>query len=82
MPGFSQNYRDSNGTWRTVTLTAEKLAKLRDEHRKHCTQIMEECQEDYPDDIELQLSIFDKRCDKVFTWIQQALDDKVRKSRE
>ena len=82
LPCYSQNYRDLNGTWKTVKLTIEELTELRDAHRQHCIQILEECEDDYPNDKELQLAGFDKRCDKIFTWIQQALDQKVRQERK
>ena len=80
-PRFSQNYRDHNGTWKTVKLTVEELSKLRAAHRQHCIQILEECEDDYPTDRELVLAVYDKRADKIFTWIQQALDEKVRQTR-
>jgi hypothetical protein len=82
LPCYSQNYRDLNGTWRTVKLTAEELMKLRGAHRQHCIQILEECEEDFPNDRELVLAVFDKRADKIFTWIQQELDEKVRQERK
>ena len=82
LPRFSQNYRDLNGTWKTVKLTVEELTKLRSIHRQHCIKILEECEDDYPNDRELQLAAFDKRCDKIFTWIQQELDEKVRQERK
>jgi len=81
-PRFSQNYRDSNGTWKTVTLTAEELTKINEAHRRHCKEIMKECRQDYQNDKDAQLAIFNKRCDKIFTWKQQALDEKVRQCRK
>lgn len=42
---------------------------------------MAECARDFPGKPENLLAVFEKRCDKVFSWIQQALDEKVRKSR-
>jgi len=78
---FSQNYRNGDGSFKTTILSDEELAEIRDAHRRHCEQVMEECSEDYSDDRELQLAMFDKRADKVFTWIQQALDEKVRRQR-
>jgi len=78
---YSQNYRDNYGIFRTTNLTEEELKGVREAHRKHCQEILEECNEDYPEEPELILAVFDKRCDKIFTWIQQALDEKVRKQR-
>jgi hypothetical protein len=78
---YSQNYRDNYGIFRTTTLTDDELEAVRDAHRKHCQEILEECNEDYPEESELVLAVFGMRCDKIFTWIQQALDEKVRKQR-
>lgn len=81
MVKFSQNYRNGDRSFKTATLTDEELAEIRGAHKEHCQQVMQDCEEDYPDDRELQLAMFDKRADKIFTWIQQALDEKVRKTR-
>lgn len=78
---FSQNYRKDDGKFGTVTLTDEELFEVREAHKRHCIEVLSDCEEDYPNDRELQLSMFDKRVDKVFTWIQQALDEKVRRVR-
>jgi phosphoheptose isomerase len=78
---FSQNYRNGDGSFKTVALTDEELAEVRQAHSNHCDQIYQECVDAYPDDQDVQLAMFDKRADKVFSWIQQALDEKVRKTR-
>ena len=78
---FSQNYRNGDGSFKTVTLTDEELEALRNAHREHCVEVLKECEDDYPNDRELQLVMFDKRADKIFTWIQQGLDEKVRMTR-
>ncbi len=78
---YSQNFKDTYGNFRTATLTAEELAQVREAHREHCKGILLECEEDYPEEEDKPQTVFDKRCDKIFTWIQQALDEKVRKSR-
>jgi hypothetical protein len=78
---FSQNYRKDDGNFGTITLTDEELLGVREAHKIHCIEVLRDCEEDYPDDRELQLAMFDKRVDKVFTWIQQALDEKVRRER-
>jgi hypothetical protein len=78
---YAQNFRDNNGKFATTTLTDRELEGIREAHRQHCQQIMEECQDDYREETELVIPVFDKRCDKIFTWIQQALDEKVRKER-
>jgi hypothetical protein len=79
---FSQNYKNGNGAFATVILDGEELEEVRRAHREHCAEIMAECEEDYPDDKELQMAMFTHRCDKVFSWIQQALEEKVRSKRQ
>ena len=79
---FSQNYKNGNGAFATVILDGDELEGVRQAHREHCAEIMAECEEDYPDDKELQLAMFTHRCDKVFSWIQQALEEKVRSKRQ
>ena len=78
---FSQNYRNGDNGFGTVTLTSEELEAVRNAHKEHCVEVLRDCEEDYPDDRELQLAMFDKMADKIFTWLQQALDEKVRKTR-
>lgn len=79
--GFSQNYRNGDGSFKTIVLSDEELEDIREAHKKHCIDIMSDCMEDFPDDRELQLAMFDKMADKIFTWIQQGLDEKVRTTR-
>ncbi|MBM3200690.1 hypothetical protein FJZ53_07150 [Candidatus Woesearchaeota archaeon] len=71
---FGQNYKDGD-VFKTVFLTSEELEAIRNAHREHCAEVLRECEDDYPDDRELQLAMFDKRTDKIFTWLQQALDE-------
>ena len=78
---YSQNYRDQYGIFKTARLTEEELETVREAHREHCQQILQECQEDYREEPGIILSVFDKRADKIYTWIQLALDEKVRKER-
>jgi hypothetical protein len=78
---YSQNFKDSNGKFRTITLTEEELLGVREAHRKHCQATLIECKEDYPTEPGNQQCVFHKRCDKIYTWIQLALADKVRKER-
>ena len=78
---YTQIYKDSNGRYRTVFLTEEELLAVREAHRKHCHQILSECKEDYPTEPGNQQCVFHKRCDKIYTWIQLAVADKVRRER-
>ena len=77
----SQNFKDAYGIFRIMTLTDEEIAKIRKDHSEHCKQILNECRDEYPGEPDVQLAVFEKRCDKIFTWIQQALDKKVRQCR-
>ena len=79
---YSANYRNGNGAFHTVSLTDFEIDKIREKHRMHCKEIYKQCQADFADDVEGRLAVYDKRCDKVFSWIQQALDEKVRLSRK
>ncbi len=78
---YTQIYKDSNGRYRTVFLTEEELLAVREAHRKHCHQILSECKGDYPIEAGNQQCVFHKRCDKIYTWIQLAVADKVRRER-
>ena len=79
---FSQNFKQNDGKWGTAQLSKEELEAVRDKHMKHCIEVMNELEEQFPDDRELQIAMFNKSADKVFTWIQQALDEKVRQVRK
>ncbi|MCF8121959.1 MAG: hypothetical protein K9K34_06060 [Desulfarculaceae bacterium] len=78
---FSQNYRNGNGKFGTVFLSEEELGKVRQAHGKHCLDVLAECEADFGGDPGKVLAVFEKRADKVFSWIQQALEEKVRMSR-
>ena len=77
----SQNFKDAYGIFRIATLTHEELLKIREAHREHCRQILNECRDEYPGEPDVHLAVFEKRCDKIFSWIQQALNGKVRQCR-
>lgn len=78
---FSQNYRNGNGKFGTVFLSEEELGKVRQAHRRHCLDVLAECEAHFRNDPAKVLALFEKRADKVFSWIQQALEEKVRMSR-
>ena len=78
---YGQNFKNGNGAFSTAKLTDEELEQVRNAHSKHCKEILQECEEEYPNDSELQLAMFEKRADKVFTWLERALDEKVRHQR-
>lgn len=78
---FATNYRKNDGNYDTVYLTDEELEAVRTAHAEHLTELHNELEESYPDNAELQAAMLYLRGDKVFTWIQQALDQKVREQR-
>ncbi len=78
---YSQNFKDAHGIFRIATLTDEEITNIRKDHNEHCKQILIECRDEYPREPDVQLAVFEKRGDKIFTWIQQALYGKVRKYR-
>ena len=73
---FRQTHTTGSGHKESVELYGDDLEKVRSAHAKHCQKILMELEEEYPDDRGLQLAMFEKRCDKIFTWIQQALSKK------
>jgi len=77
---FSANYKNGNG-WKSVMLTDAELESIRGAHKRHCEKIIDECHKEYPESKLMALAMFEKRADKVFTWIQQALDMKIRQRR-
>ena len=78
---YSQDFKDTYRIYRMTTLTDEQITKIREAHREHCKQIINECRDEYPGEPDVQLAVFEKRCDKIYTWIQKALDEKVRQCR-
>ena len=79
---YPQNFKDAYRIYRMTTLTDEQAKEIREAHKRHCNEILDECRDEYPGEPAVQLAVFDKRCDKIYTWIQQARDDKVRKQSE
>lgn len=75
---YGQNFKNGNGTFKTGFLTEQELEAVRIAHTEHCIGVLKDCQGAYPADKELQLAMFEKRADKIFTWVQQALDEKIR----
>ena len=79
---YPENFRDAYRIYRMTTLTDEEAKRIREAHKKHCKEILNECRDEYPGEPAVQLAVFDKRCDKIYTWIQQGRDEKIRKQRE
>ncbi len=75
----------NNGIGRqTVQLSEEEEDKIRTLHDIETIRIFRACMEDaqYLTDnperrLRVALALFYKRCDKLFTWIQRALDEKA-----
>ena len=78
---FAQNYKAGEGKYRTAVLSDEELETVRSAHKEHCIEVMKDLEDDYPDDKEYRMLMFEKRADKIFTWVQSALDEKVRMAR-
>jgi len=76
-----QDFKDAHRLQRTTTLTDEEILNIRDAHKRHCKEILNECRDEYPGEPEVQIAFFDKRCDKIYSWIQQARDQKIREQR-
>ena len=81
---FSKNFNNGQA-WQTVKLSQEEEAKVRTLHDVESLRILRTCMEDaqlLSDSadrcLQIALALFDKRCDKVFTWIQRALDVKAQ----
>ena len=81
---FCKTVNNGNG-WQTVRLTEEEEAKIRALHDLETIRIFRACIEDaqYLTDnperrLRIALALFYKRCDKVFTWIQKAPDEKAQ----
>jgi hypothetical protein len=80
---FCKTINNGNG-WQTVKLSEEEEAKIRALHDVESIRIFRACMEDaqYLSDnpercLRIALALFDKRCDKVYTWIQKMLDEKI-----
>ena len=78
---FSPSPTDAYRLQRATTLTDEEILNIRDADKRHCKEILNECRDEYPGEPEIQIAVFDKRCDKIFSWIQQARDQKIREQR-
>lgn len=70
--------------FKTVELSEEEEAKVRTLHDVESLRTLRTCMEDAqllsgsPDRcLRIALALFDKRCDKVHTWIERALDVKA-----
>lgn len=81
---FCKTVNKGNG-WQTVTLSEEEEDNIRALHDVESIRIFRVCMEDaqYLTDnperrLRVALALFDKRCDKIFTWMQRALDEKAQ----
>lgn len=78
---FTQNFRGENGAWQVARISLEEEEALRGAHREYCKRILRECVDDFPKNLDLAVALFEKRCDKFFSWAQAFLEEKVRSSR-
>lgn len=80
---FCKAFNNGKG-WQTIRLSEEEEAKIRALHDVETIRILRTCMEDAqflsenPERrLQIALALFDKRCDKIFTWMQKALDYKA-----
>ena len=71
--------------WQTVNLSEEEEDKIRTLHDVESIRIFRACIEDAQNlsdsperCLRIALALFDKRCDKVYTWMQRALGEKAQ----
>jgi ABC-type branched-subunit amino acid transport system ATPase component len=81
---FCKTFKNGNGL-QVVKLNEKEEAKVRALHDVESIRIFRSCMEDAQSltdsperRLKIALALFDKRCDKVFTWMQRALDEKAR----
>lgn len=81
---FSKNINNGEG-WQTVSLSEEEEAKITALHDVETIRILRACTEDAQfltanreQTFQIALALFDKRCDKIYTWIERALDNKAQ----
>jgi len=81
---FCKTFNNGIG-WKTVNLSEEEEDKIRTLHDIETIRIFRACLEDaqhLSDSPErcfrIAIALFHKRCDKIFTWIQRALDAKAQ----
>lgn len=83
---FCKTFHDGE-TLKTVTLSEEEEAKIRALHDVETLRILRTCMQDaeYLIDnkencLRIALALFDKRCEKIHTWMEKELVQKTREN--
>jgi len=83
---FCNNLNTGEGL-KTVVLSEEEEAKVRALHDVETLRILRTCMEDaqfLTDNkeacLKIALALFDKRCEKIETWMENGLDEVFRKA--
>jgi hypothetical protein len=78
----SKGNKSSYNNLDTVELTEKEETQVREEHREHCKNIMQECLDDWPQNKQVAIAVFEKRADKIFTRLQRAKTEKQMQSKD
>ena len=77
-----------NGWWLRISLSNDELLAVETQHREYAKQIIQQCLDDAQHiglknkkAVILATALFDKRCHKIYTYISNALDEKVKQAR-
>jgi len=73
--------------WKIMSLTDKEVKQTLKEHRKHCMQIMAECENDAEtikteNKLPVMLALFQKRAMQPFSFVSAALDEKIEKAKQ
>jgi len=78
--GYTEKFNlDGKYDWRIMELTEEEVKQVTEEHRELCIKIMNECMKDSNKTIECATALFEARCPKLYTMIQNKLMEKIKK---
>jgi len=86
-PIISQNFKYGE-SWKTLSLTENEIEVLRESHRDHTLAVMKQSIKDVAKELTeikditpIACALFEARAEKLFTWVQRALQDKTRSAR-
>ena len=79
MPYIEKFNFDGKYDWRVMELTEEEVEQVTKEHRELSNKIMKECIEDSKEDSgKVATALFEARCPKLYTLIQNKLQEKIK----
>jgi len=73
---YTQSFNEK-GIWKTMCLTEEEVEQVIQEHKKISNKILKECLEDCLNS-EIVSALFESRCPKLYTLMQNRLQDKIK----